>query len=321
MRQSAKIEFEGAVVGKTPGSTKNINYKKLNSNKNIRKIIKKNAYFDHLSLGRTTARNKSNKNKYYNFGNQRTTRIIKKKVVYSRYSDKEHFDTFSKKKSLYSFSKKTFRKNSLYKSKINISSDERKELENRGFSSSKKLEQIKKKYKFLPKVKGKKDNLQEKKIKYIGISKGFSNLLNSSNFEDDIIQDEDINNPTNDENKDNNIQNLPNKYKNRKDINNNINDENKKINDKVNNNTKNENNAEDMNKEKLNDLKNKNINDQKNISIENINDSKKKDDNQDDILNNKSFILDLNNVIPINEKELEMTVNKRTEDMPSKQKK
>ena len=183
------------------------------------------------------------------------------------------------------------------------------------------MEQIKKKYKFLPKVKEKKDNLQERNIKYIGSSKGFSNLLNSSNLEDDIIQDEDINNPTNDENKDKNIQDLPNKDKNRKDINNNLNNENKKINDKVNNNTKNENNAEDMNKEKLNDLKNKNINEQKNISIENINDSKKKDDNQDDILNNKSFILDLNNVIPINEKELEMTVNKRTEDMPSKQKK
>jgi len=322
-KQLSKKNFEDnyKTIGKTQGSTKNINYKKLNSNKNITKIFKKNAYFDHLSLGRTTSRNKSNQNIYYNFGNQRTTRIIKKKVVYSRYSDKEQFDTFSKKKSLYSFSKKTFRKNSLYKSKINISSEERKELENRGFSSSKKLEQIKKKYKFLPKVKEKKDNLQERNIKYIGSSKGFSNLLNSSNLEDDIIQDEDINNPTNDENKDKNIQDLPNKDKNRKDINNNLNNENKKINDKVNNNTKNENNAEDMNKEKLNDLKNKNINEQKNISIENINDSKKKDDNQDDILNNKSFILDLNNAIPINEKELEMTVNKRTEDMPSKQKK
>ena len=322
-KQLSKKNFEDnyKTIGKTPGSTKNINYKKLNSNKNITKIFKKNAYFDHLSLGRTTSRNKSNQNIYYNFGNQRTTRIIKKKVVYSRYSDKEQFDTFSKKKSLYSFSKKTFRKNSLYKSKINISSDERKELENRGFSSSKKLEQIKKKYKFLPKVKEKKDNLQERNIKYIRSSKGFSNLLNSSNLEDDIIQDEDINNPTNDENKNKNIQNLPNKYKNSKDIHNNVNDENKKITDKDNNNAKNENNAEDMNKEKLNDLKNKNINEQKNISFENINGSKKKDDNQDDILNNKSFILDLNNVIPINEKELEMTVNKRTEDMPSKQKK
>ena len=258
---------------------------------------------------------KSNKKDYNNFGKQRTTRIIKKKVVYSRYSDKEQFHTFNKKKSLYSFSRKTYTKNSLFKSKINISPDERKELESRGFSSSKKLEQIKKKYKFRPKSKGKKDNLEERNIKYIGSSKIFSNLLNSSNLEDDIIQDEDRSNPTNDENNNNNIQNLSTKDKNSKDINNNFNDENKKKNDKFNNNK--ENNVEDKNEGKLNNMGNKmkNINDKKNISIENIINGIKNDNNQDDILNNKSFILDLNNVIPINEKELEKTVNRRTEDM------
>ena len=310
------FEFNHRSIGKAPGSTKNINNKKTNSNKNITKIYKKNTYFDHLFLGRTSSRNKSNKNVYNNFGNQRTTRIIKKKVMYSRYSDKEKFDTFNKKKSLFSFSRKTYRKHSLLKSKINISSDERKELENRRFSSSKKLEQIKKKYKFQPKVKGAKDNLQERNKKFFGSYKVFTNLLNSSNLEDDIIQDEDINKSTNDENKDNNIQNLPNKCKNKKDLSNNFNNENKKINDKVNNNNaNNENIVEDKNEMKFNDLENKNINDKKNISIENINDDIKNDDNQDDILNNKSFILDLNNVIPINEKELEMTVNRRVEDI------
>ena len=309
------FEFNHTTIGKEPGSTKNINYKKLNSNKNITSIYKKNANFAHLFLGRTTSRNKSNKKDYNNFGKQRTTRIIKKKVVYSRYSDKEQFHTFNKKKSLYSFSRKTYTKNSLFKSKINISPDERKELESRGFSSSKKLEQIKKKYKFRPKSKGKKDNLEERNIKYIGSSKIFSNLLNSSNLEDDIIQDEDRSNPTNDENNNNNIQNLSTKDKNSKDINNNFNDENKKINDKFNDNK--ENNVKDKNEGKLNNMGNKmkNINDKKNISIENNIDGIKNDKNQDDILNNKSFILDLNNVIPINEKELEKTVNRRTEDM------
>ena len=311
------LELNHKKIGKAPGSTKNINYKKINSNKNVTKIYKKNALHDHLSLGSTISRNKSNKNVYSNFGNQRTTRIIKKKVVYSRYSDKEKFDTFNKKKSLYSFSRKTYRKHSLFKNKINISSDERKENESRGFSSSRKLEQIKKKYKFQPKSKGKKDSLKEGNTKYIDSSKGFSNILNSSNLEDDIIHDEYINNPTKYGDKENNIQNLIPIYKNRK----NVNNENENISDNTNNNENREEKVEDKNGEKLNDNENKNNNDKKNNnSIENSNDGHKNEDNQDDILNNKSFILDLNNVIPINEKEFELTVNKRTEDMLSKTK-
>ena len=306
------FEFNHKNLRKTSGSTKNINYKKLNSNKNVTKIIKKNKLFDQFSLGRTISRNKSNKNVNKNFGNQRTTRIIKKKVVYSRYSDKAIFDTFSKKKSLYSFSRKTYRKNSLIKNKINISSEERKELERRGFSSSKKLDQIKKKYKFEPKRKGKKDDLKERNTKYIGSSKGFLHLLNSSNLEDDIIYNEDIDNPSsNDENKENTLQNLIIKDKDKEDINKNFNNEDKKIKDNnaINNNKSNENNFENKNEGKANEMGNKKIN------------SNKNKDNQNDILNNKSFILDLNNVIPINEKELEMTVNKRTDNKASKIKK
>ena len=304
-----KFEFNHKNIGKTSNSTKNINnYAKINSNKNITKIFKKNLHLDQISLGRTISRNKSNKNVYYNFGNQRTTRIIKKKVVYSRYNDKEKCNTFNKGKSLYSFSRKTFRKNSLFKSKLKISSDEREELEIRGFSSSKKLEQIKKKYKFLPKIKGKKDNSKEKNIKYYGSSKGFSSLLNSSKLEE-IILDEDKNNSSNDENKENKIHNLINKDKNIKDVSNNFNIENKKINDNVDNNANLEKKVENKNEGKLDEMENKNINDKKN------------DGNQDDILNNKSFILDLNNIIPINEKELEMAVNKRIEDVSSKEKK
>ena len=195
--------------------------------------------------------------------------------------------------------------------------NERKENESRGFSSSRKLEQIKKKYKFQPKSKGKKDSLKEGNTKYIDSSKGFSNILNSSNLEDDIIHDEYINNPTKYGDKENNIQNLIPIYKNRK----NVNNENENISDNTNNNENREEKVEDKNGEKLNDNENKNNNDKKNNnSIENSNDGHKNEDNQDDILNNKSFILDLNNVIPINEKEFELTVNKRTEDMLSKTK-
>jgi hypothetical protein len=86
-----------------------------------------------------------------NFRNQRTARIIKKKIIHSR-------GILNQKKNLYSFNKKTKSKNSSFRN--SISSELRKESNNsfRVFSSSKKLEQIKKKYRFLPQTKEKKKN-------------------------------------------------------------------------------------------------------------------------------------------------------------------
>ena len=244
------------------------------STKNINKTIN---YKNYLNWRNSTYKNDSPKFRYNNKLNNRTTRIIKKKVVYSRYSNKEKFGFFKQKKNLFSFNKRTYSKRTLQRCNT---SEEKKFIYNnasfRGFSSSKKLEEIKKKYKFRPKSKEKKNNLKERNINYIGESKGFSQLISSANLIDDNLEEEKynintircFNNKENDKNKENKFNNKEEKINN---------DSDKKINKK----------------------------DSKNIYM----DSAKKSD-ENDLINNKSFILDLNNVIPINGKEPEILDNK-----------
>jgi hypothetical protein len=216
-------------------------------------------------------RNSSDKKKskkliYNNYLNQKTTRITKKKLVYSKNKVKEKTGIINQKKNLYTFNKKTQRNsNSSYR--YNIFSDEKRDNHNnsfKGFSALKKLEEIKKKYKFRPHTKEKKNNLKESNINYIVESKGFAKLISSTNLVKDNLEDDKSNLNNSDESLKNEEKlNCSNNSK--KEINNN-NDENE-ISNYINN------------------------------------------DNENDIINNKSFILDLNNIIPINEKELINTVN------------
>ena len=265
----------------------------FDSSKYIKRSIsqksKKNKILNYLS---SNQKNESKKTIVSNFRKQKTTRIVRKKIIHSR-------GILNQKKNLYSFSKKTKSKNSSFRN--SISSELRKDNNNsfRGFSSSKKLEQIKKKYRFLPQTKEKKKHLKERNINYIEESKGFAKLISSANLIDDNLED-DKNKLTTNENE--------NKVKDNKENNNN-----NKIekNNKIEYNIVNLNsldNKEQAKNEKIKEIKDININfpdynkeDIKNqFSISNI----YYNENDDfDLLNNKSFILDLNNVIPIDDKE------------------
>ena len=142
---------------------------------------------------RNSSNKKSNKNifNYKDYLNQKTARITKKKLVYSKQKDnKEKEDISNKKKNLYSFNKKTQKKNTLIR--YNTFSDDKKEIHNsnfRGFSASKKLEEIKKKYQFRPKTKEKKNNVKERNINYIEESKLFAKLFSSASLIDDSYEE------------------------------------------------------------------------------------------------------------------------------------
>jgi len=250
----------------TDNSKKSLNYEKNSSKKTSINRINKNIN-NYLSMRNSSDKKKSKKLIYNNYLNQKTTRITKKKLVYSKNKVKEKTGIINQKKNLYTFSKKTQRNsNSSYR--YNIFSEEKRDNHNnsfKGFSALKKLEEIKKKYKFRPHTKEKKNNLKESNINYIVESKGFAKLISSTNLDKDNLEDDKSNLNNSDESLKNEEKlNCSNNSK--KEINNN-NDENE-ISNYINN------------------------------------------DNENDIINNKSFILDLNNIIPINEKELINTVNK-----------
>ena len=255
---------------------------------------KTNKTLNYLSSNR---KNYSKKIIDSNIKNQRTTRIVRKKIIHSK-------GILNQKRNLYSFNKKTKNKNFSFRN--SISSDLRKESNNsfRGFSSSKKLEQIKKKYRFLPQTKEKKKHLKERNINYIEESKGFAKLISSANLIDDTFE-EDKNKLINNEDKDKD---------NKENTNNNKNEKSNEIEyNIVNLNCLN--NKEQAKNEKIKEIKDININfpnynkeDIKNpYSISNIFESNfySNENDEFDLLNNKSFILDLNNVIPINDKESE----------------
>ena len=173
--------------------------------------------------------------------------------------------------------KKTNRKTSNHSfSKL---SDEKFDMHNKsykGFSSVKKLEEIKKKYKFYPHNKESKNKFKDKNIDYTSESNGFVKLINSMNLNKSS------------EVKDLNLTEfLPQKSINKT-------DEDYEYHNKINENE--ENNIKIIEKEEEKEEENE---------IDEI-----KEENENDILNRKSFILDLNNVIPINEKQLRATFKK-----------
>ena len=137
--------------------------------------------------------------------------------------------------------KKTHKKESFHShDKLSEDKNDMHNKSYKGFSSLKKLEEIKKKYKFFPHTKEKKNMIKDKNIDYIEESNIFSKLINSM----------------------------------------------------------------DLNLNKSNEVRNLNLTEFLPQKI------KKQNEENDDMLNRKSFILDLNNVIPINEKQLRDTMNK-----------
>ena len=205
-----------------------------------------------------TEENNKNNNKSYS---RNTMRFSRKKIIYSRANNsKEKKEIIvNQKKNLYSFMKKTHKKIS-HHSQEKLSED-KIDMHNKsykGFSSIKKLEEIKKKYKFFPHTKEKKNTLKDKNIDYIGESNIFSTLINSM----DLTKSNDVMNL-------NLTEVIPQKT------------------------TKHE--------EEKDEIK----------ILENEEEEKNEENDKDDILNRKSFILDLNNVIPINENQLRDTMNKQ----------
>ena len=211
---------------------------------------------------------KNEKKKKINSNNTqkpKTARITSKKLLYSKNKERGLSGSLNQKKNLYTFSKKTQkRSNSL---RHNIFAEDKKDFSNsfRGFSACKKLEHIKNKYKFRPKTKDKKISIKDKNINYIEESKGFAKLISSADFFHEKDSLEEEKSELN---------------------NSKSNKDEKEI--------ENENSSfinEDNDNDNDNNKKSKDMNDNDN-------------ENENDILNNKSFILDLNNVIPINEKEI-----------------
>ena len=262
--------------------TMNANKYKNNSKRNNNLIIKK-----HLSLKSKNTKSDDN-NKTLN----KNSTKIRKKIIFQRAevnSDKKEI-TANQKKNLFSFSKKTHRKNS-HNSEYTMNT-EKNEIHNsyKRFSSIKKLQQIKNKYKFYPHNKVFNKLLKESYIDYAEESNRYIKLINSMYLKKPLEM-KNLNltefMPQKDINKSKEYYESKDSIKN---------DTENKIKIMENGEEKDEENKED----KVGNTQEK----------ENDND---KDDNEDknesDILNHKSFILDLNNVIPINEKQLRDTFN------------
>ena len=250
-------------------SNRNVfNRKGINQKYNKNRIIRKQ-----LSL-RGSNKNKNDENNH--IYNRNTTTVSRNNIIYSRGKDNNNNDKkeviINKKKNLYTFMKKVRKHEPNYSH--DMISEKKMELHNKsykGFSSIKKLEEIKKKYKFFPHNKDKKKLLtdKDKYIDYIEESNIFSKLMNSMDL-----------------NKTDEIKNLHLKE------------------------------FSTQKKEKEDNIKNKsNI---KIMEIEEYNEEEKNDEKEnEDLLNRKSFILDLNNVIPINEKQLRNTMNKQNMTSPN----
>ena len=201
----------------------------------------------------------NNNNKLYN---RNTMRFSRKKIIYSRgKNSKEKKEIIvNQKKNIFSFMKKAHKKESFHShDKLSEDKNDMHNKSYKGFSSLKKLEEIKKKYKFFPHTKEKKNIIKDKNIDYIEESNIFSKLINSM----------DLN-----LNKSNEVRNL---------------------------------NLTEFLPQKI--KKQNEENDEIKI-LENEEEEKNEENENDDMLNRKSFILDLNNVIPINEKQLRDTMNK-----------
>ena len=243
-----------------------LNKKGMNQKYNKNKIIRKQ-----LSL-RCSNKNDEKINKY----ERNTTEVSRKNIIYSRETNNINTDKkeviVNQKKNLYTFMKKERKKEPNYSH--DMISEEKMEYQNKSynrFSSLKKLEEIKKKYKFFPHYKNKKKLLKDrdKYIDYIEESNIFSKVMNSMNL-----------------NKPGEMRNL--------------------------------NLTEFLPQNKEKEENNDNKENTKIMENEEYKEEEKNDDkDNEDILNRKSFILDLNNVIPINEKKLRDTINKQNLTSPN----
>jgi hypothetical protein len=252
--------------------TKNLDDIAKKKHKNQRGIKKT------LSTVNPKQRKIDDNNKLYN---QNTVRILRKKINYTRgmNNNDKNESIINQKKNLFSFIKKTKRKSSyqIY----NKLTEEKRDMNNksyRGFSSVKKLEEIKKKYKFYPHKKTTKYSLNHKYKDFLSESNEFFKLMNSMNLnKPDEVRNLNFTEflPKKGINK------LDEDYENKKDIN------------------------DDMDNMKI---------------IENDED-KVDEETEEDVLNHKSFILNLNNVIPINEMKLKETINNEKTVINNKNKK
>ena len=227
--------------------------------------------------------NEEIKNKY-NINTYTLTGKTRKKMIYSRINNDSEFKNVvtNQKKKFFSFMKK-IHNNNKYRGDSLL--EEKNDMNNKtykGFSTSKKLEEIKKKYKFYPHSKEKKSLLKDKNkiIDYIGESNIRSRLKYSMNLMELEKEDE--------------IQKF-------------------NLTELIPQNTFNSNKEEENPFIKNED---KNTKEKKVSKIiekdeESIEDNEKNENNEgndNDVLNHKSFILDLNNIIPINEKKLRDTI-------------
>ena len=202
----------------------------------------------------------------------------RKKVIYYRgkdINDKKGL-IMNQKRNLYTFMRKTQRKNSNYSyNKLTEGKNNMHNKSYKGFSSVKKLEEIKKKYKFYPHSKESKKLSKDKYINNTSESIDFIKLMNSTNLN----------------NKPDEVRNLNlTEFLQKKDIN--------KIEEDYE--SKSDINVDKDDKENLKITENEEVKEEEN----------EKDENEEDLLNHKSFILNLNNVISINEKKLRDTINK-----------
>ena len=216
---------------------------------------------------------KKNDEENRRFLNETNPKLTKRRVFKS--SGKDRFNNtgviINKKKNIYNFKKKIHRKlsslsfNKVPKDKLYMNNKSFK-----GFSSEKKLESIKKKYKFTPHYKESKKIIIEKNKADLSEFIGLNNLSSSIY----------LNTSTEAQNKLNLTEAFPKK----------------ELNIKI---------EEDF--ENNDSITNKNDN----IKIAEKEDNKdeNKDEDEEDLLNHKSFILDLNSIIPINEKQLKDTFN------------
>ena len=213
--------------------------------------------------------------------NQNTVRIYRKKINYTRgMNNNDKSETIiNQKKTLFSFIKKTKRKSSYQIH--NKLTEEKRDMNNksyRGFSSVKKLEAIKKKYKFYPHKKTTKYSLNHKYKDFMSESNEFFKLMNSMN----LSKPDEVRNL-------NFTEFLPQKEINKLD-------------------------EDHENKKDVND-------DIDNIKIIENDEDKVDEEAEEDVLNHKSFILNLNNVIPINERKLKETINNEKSIINNKNKK
>jgi len=195
---------------------------------------------------------------------------------------KDHFNKTGKfinqKKNIFIFKKKIHRKNSsLSFNKIPSERIYKNNKSFKGFSSEKKLKTIKKKYKFTQHNKKSKIIIKERNKEYLSEFTGFNNFFNSVN----LNKSEEVKynlNLTESYPKNEIYMKIEEYYNNNDSINNN------KDNIKVEEKKENREENEDENKE----------------------------EGEENILNHKSFILDLNNTIPINEKQLKDAFNNQS---------